>query len=337
MSVRLHVAVGVITNAHDEILLSLRPPDRPHGGLWEFPGGKLEVGESVQQALARELHEEIHIEVVSAKPLIRIPYDYPEQAVLLDVWQIDNWRGAPQAREGQVLRWVARDRLADYAFPSANRAILQALCLARRYAIIEGDWQAASQRLEHALQRGLRLLQLRVKSLPIEQRRVFLETALARCQHYNVDILINSEIFEPAFAGKTGLHLTRRALWQCTARPEIRHYVAASCHDLADLQRAAALGLDFAVLSPVLPTPSHPDAVPLGWEKFHDWVGRVRIPVFALGGLHEADFQRACEAGAQGIAGIRFVGECAENSKQGTLSVPCGVQSKRIGMNSGLS
>lgn len=127
MSVRLHVAVGVITNAHDEILLSLRPPDRPHGGLWEFPGGKLEVGESVQQALARELHEEIHIEVVSAKPLIRIPYDYPEQAVLLDVWQIDNWRGAPQAREGQVLRWVARDRLADYAFPSANRAILQAL------------------------------------------------------------------------------------------------------------------------------------------------------------------------------------------------------------------
>lgn len=126
---RVHVAVGVIVNEVGEILISRRRDDSHQGGLWEFPGGKVETGESVQVALRRELHEELGISVLGSRALLEVHHDYPDKQVLLDVWVIDAFSGEVTGREGQPLCWCPPARLADYAFPAANQPIVEA-CLA---------------------------------------------------------------------------------------------------------------------------------------------------------------------------------------------------------------
>jgi 8-oxo-dGTP diphosphatase len=121
------VAVGVVLDDRDRILISHRHPDSHQGGLWEFPGGKLEPGEGVRQALVRELLEELAIVVLAAKPLLQIDYDYPDKQVALKVWLVTDFEGDAEGREGQPLRWVAREHLHDYAFPAANLPIIEAL------------------------------------------------------------------------------------------------------------------------------------------------------------------------------------------------------------------
>lgn len=124
---RIHVAVGVIVNKQREILIALRPDHVHQGGLWEFPGGKVEPGEQVEQALARELREELDISVSGCRPLVEIAHDYPDKQVLLDVWWVDAFEGKPRGSEGQPVRWVAGEFLAEYAFPEANVPILKAV------------------------------------------------------------------------------------------------------------------------------------------------------------------------------------------------------------------
>lgn len=123
---RLHVAVGVIRNPRGEILISRRPPDVHQGGLWEFPGGKVEPGESVIQALERELLEELGIRIASCRALLEVAHDYLDKAVLLDVWLVESFRGEPAGREGQALAWCLPERLHRYRFPAANTAIVDA-------------------------------------------------------------------------------------------------------------------------------------------------------------------------------------------------------------------
>lgn len=124
---RLHVAVGVILNAKRDILIALRPQHVHQGGLWEFPGGKVEAGETVEQALARELLEELAITVTQCSPLLEIAHDYPDKQVLLDVWWVESFQGEPKGSEGQPLRWVSVEQLTEYEFPKANHAILEAI------------------------------------------------------------------------------------------------------------------------------------------------------------------------------------------------------------------
>ena len=124
---RVHVAVGVITNVDQQILIALRPVDVHQGGLWEFPGGKVEQGETVQQALRRELREELAIEADSFKPLLDLQHDYIDKSVRLDVWWVDDFIGSPVGHEGQSVRWVTRRELLDYDFPEANRPIVEAI------------------------------------------------------------------------------------------------------------------------------------------------------------------------------------------------------------------
>ncbi len=126
---RVHVAVGVILNRDGEILISKRRADSHQGGLWEFPGGKVEEGETIEAALDRELHEELGIRVTSCRALLEVRHDYSDKQVFLDVWVIDGFNGEPAGREGQPLRWCAPVALADYAFPAANQPIVEA-CLA---------------------------------------------------------------------------------------------------------------------------------------------------------------------------------------------------------------
>jgi len=163
-----HVAVAAIVNERQQVLVSLRPEHVHQGGLWEFPGGKLEAGESVQAALKREIHEELGVSVTRARPLIRIPHRYPDKAVLLDVWRVDAFQGDPHGREGQVVEWLPIDALAARAFPAANRPIIRALQLPLEYLITpepDGGAEPFLQQLCCSLETGVRLVQLRAKSL----------------------------------------------------------------------------------------------------------------------------------------------------------------------------
>lgn len=124
---KTHVAVGVIVNRQRQILIALRPDDAHQGGLWEFPGGKVEPGESLQEALSRELFEELGLTVDFCRPLIEIHHQYSDKAVLLDVCLVEQFSGVPFGKEGQPIRWVSADALSDYAFPQANQQIIVAV------------------------------------------------------------------------------------------------------------------------------------------------------------------------------------------------------------------
>lgn len=124
----IHVAVGVIVDDLDRILISRRLQHLHQGGLWEFPGGKLEIGETVESALKRELYEELGIEVIKSNPLLKIEHDYSDKKVLLDVWQVTKFSGKAEGKEGQDCVWVRRGELSNYQFPAANKAILESLC-----------------------------------------------------------------------------------------------------------------------------------------------------------------------------------------------------------------
>jgi 8-oxo-dGTP diphosphatase len=305
----LHVAVGVITDNHGQILIAKRCRHRHQGGLWEFPGGKVEIGECVVDALRRELQEELGITVESASPLIKITHSYPDRNVLLDVWHVDRFRGEAFGRESQAVAWVCGSRLKEYAFPEANRPIIAAAKLPECYAILDHENDEISvlqKNLRQILDQGIHLVQLRAKSLPAGRYDALAADVCRVAARYSATILLNAEPEQAVRAGAAGVHLTGKRLTQMKERPlGESHWVAASCHTLEELKQAERLKLDFVVLSPVMPTATHPEATPLGWNTFEALVAQVNIPIYALGGLTLSDLRRARKAGAQGIAGIR--------------------------------
>ncbi|WP_237057669.1 8-oxo-dGTP diphosphatase MutT [Microbulbifer sediminum] len=123
----IHVAVGVVRRNDGRILIARRPGHLHMGGYWEFPGGKVEEGEQVGEALTRELHEEVAIRVTGLQPLTQIRHEYPEKTVLLDTWWVNGFSGDAEGLEGQEVRWVTVDELDDYRFPDANREIITAI------------------------------------------------------------------------------------------------------------------------------------------------------------------------------------------------------------------
>jgi 8-oxo-dGTP diphosphatase len=136
---RVHVAAAVIRDGSGQILIARRADTQHQGGLWEFPGGKVEADESVEAALARELHEELGIVVGATRPLIKVRHDYPDKQVLLDVWEVSAFTGEPHGAEGQPLAWVSPRDLSDYEFPAANQPIVAAAKLPAQYLITPDD------------------------------------------------------------------------------------------------------------------------------------------------------------------------------------------------------
>ena len=132
---RIHVAAAAIIDDQHRVLLSKRPAHVHQGNLWEFPGGKLEQGETLEQGLRRELDEELGIAPVQARPLIRIAHDYSDKSVLLDVWRVDGIHGVPRGLEGQQIQWVPVDQLQSYTFPAANLLSINANRMSECYLI----------------------------------------------------------------------------------------------------------------------------------------------------------------------------------------------------------
>lgn len=300
----LHVVCAVLEDADGRVLLAQRLTGQHLAGTWEFPGGKQEHGESQQDALARELDEELGIRLLHAEHWRDVSHAYADREVALHVWRVTTWAGEPYGRLGQEVRWFMRDALENLVIPAANRSLVAALSLPER-CLITGD--AASdaafmQHLERALQRGLRLVMLRgeralhlaahaVSQVHAQGGRVLLNTTPERYAALNV----------PA----NGLHLNRHLLMTLKQRPEGVRWVSASCHDARELAQAEALGLDFVLLSPVLPTASHPGEPTLGWERFAELAKECSLPVYALGGVGDDELCLAKRHGAQGVAAIR--------------------------------
>lgn len=307
---RVHVAAAAMISADQkQVLIARRPSNVDHGGLWEFPGGKLAPYETGLEGLKRELHEELGVEIVRARPLIRIHHEYPDKHILLDVWQVQEFAGEPFGREGQAVRWVPMEELANYPFPAANLPILRAVMLPTDY-LITGE-EAEEERFEALLERalredGIRLVQLRAKELDTAAYLARAERALALCRQHDARLVLNAD---PALLDEVdadGIHLTSERLMNLDRRPIAENkWLSASTHDQAQLSKAAVLGCDFVTLSPLRTTPSHPEVAPLGWHDFQQLVERAGMPVFALGGMTRFDANHARAVGAQGIASIR--------------------------------
>ena len=311
----LHVAVGVLCRDR-EVLLARRPPGVHLAGLWEFPGGKVEPGEDVLMALRRELAEELAIVPSRVEPLIRVSHHYPEGTVILDCWRVLAFEGAVRANEHQSLAWVPVERLQEWPLPPADRGIVAALRLPRHYVITPepGDDAAFFAQLERLLNRGVALLQLRSKHLPEEAYADLARRVIARAKAFSCRVLLNGRPELAIRLQAAGVHLSHDTAAALSARPVPGSmWCGVSCHTASDLVRAMALDADFAVLSPVKPTRSHPDAAPLGWERFKELVRPVSIPVFALGGMRPEEAAVAVEHGGQGVAGIRGFWPLASN------------------------
>jgi 8-oxo-dGTP diphosphatase len=294
----VEVAAAVIERPDGSFLLAQRPAGKVYAGWWEFPGGKVEAGEPAAKALARELHEELGIEVETAYPWITRHHVYEHAHVRLNFFRVTQWRGEPHGRENQRFLWQHMDAPMASPMLPANAPVLAALALPLEYAITDARALGTAEQIAHVearLRSGLRLVQVRDKGHWERNRLIYTVTQLAR--EHGAKVLVNGG---PAV---DGIHYSAEQLMALRARPQVG-LAAASCHTGEELGHAMAVGMDFVVLGPVKPTATHPDAETLGWEKFRRIAEGAAIPVFAIGGLRRSDLHEARLAGAHGVAMI---------------------------------
>ena len=305
MSAPVDVAVAVLIRADGRALLARRPAGKVYAGYWEFPGGKVEAGEPVIEALKREIREELGVAIERAYPWITRVFVYPHATVRLHFHRVVAWRGEPRALEHEAIAWQRPEAAEVAPMLPANGPVLRALSLPGEYAITRiADMGEAAffPRLEARLKDGLRLVQLREKSLSRDALKALAVRVLALARGHGAKLLLNSDIELAREIGADGVHLT--AVQLGGARPDLP-WCGASCHSAEELRRAEALGADFAVLGPVRATPSHPDSAPLGWDRFREIAAGAAIPVYALGGVRTRDLEEAKSRGAHGLAMVR--------------------------------
>jgi 8-oxo-dGTP diphosphatase len=323
VSTPLRVAVGILTQG-GKVFITRRLPGSHQGGKWEFPGGKIEPGENTLLALKRELREELGIDIQDASAYMQVWHAYSDREVLLDVWRISRYQGTPHGREAQEAKWFPCAELPQLEFPEADRPILRRLWLPPLYLISDSrrfgkDGFLAP--LERALMAGARLVQLREPHMPTDEFMDYARQIAGLCHRYDARLLLNAEPGWVPHCDADGVHLNGKRLAQYSSRPLEDHFwVAASCHNAEELRQAERLGADFAVLSPVAPTSSHPDAIPLGWQAFSRLCAGVNLPVYALGGMRTQDIAQARQSGAQGVAMVSQVWD-ADSIEQAVTAI----------------
>ena len=295
------VAAAVIQRG-EEFLLAQRPEGKPYPGYWEFPGGKIEPGEDARAALVRELQEELGIQVTEAWPWVTRMYTYTHATVRLHFFRVLRWDGEPQPLEDQAIRWQRIEAPDVAPMLPANAPVLAALALPPVMVVsnVEGlgmdEWV---RRLGEQVLAEKLLVQLREKAMEKMKLQHLLSRTLGRTQPAGSVLVVNSDCGR--FPQCRGVHLSARALMAASERPDGTP-VGASCHDEAELEKATQLALDYVVVGPVKATPSHPQATPLGWERFSQLVRDRPMPAYAIGGLTRADLARAQSLGAHGVA-----------------------------------
>lgn len=321
----IRVAAGLILDGKGRLLLGQRPEGKPWSGWWELPGGKIEPDETVEQALVRELDEELGIRATRVYPWVIYTHEYPKNIVELAFCQVTAWEGEPSGRENQALDWVdpwaIRLDEAEHPIAPGGGSLLPAaapplrwLRLPTRYLISEiGGPDGVAPflaRLNKALRAGVRLVQFREPGWggTSEALHAVFAEVLRQCRSHGAQCLVNSAHPKDWWGQADGVHLRAadaRALAEGGAALRPAGRLGVSAHDAEDLRHAQTLDADFVVLGHVLPTPSHEDRPPLGWEQFSRLAALARRPVFALGGQSIDTAETARRHGAHGIAAIR--------------------------------
>jgi len=309
----IEVAAGVLRDAAGRVLVAQRPRGRHLGGLWEFPGGKIEPGESPADALKRELAEELGVEIGPSRPLVSVRHEYPGKIVRLRLFEVHSFAGRARGLEGQELKWAAVDELRNIDMPAADRPLIRLLELDGHYSISPPPSRFDSvdrfvEAWRGCLEAGFRLLRFR----PGRGERVdgaLVERLDRITRAYGARWIASGDLEQSFGWPADGIHLDTEQLMHLDRRPlPAERLVLASCHDLEEIRIAESLGADLVTLSPVAGTASHPGADPLGWDDFERVVGYAPLPVLALGGMRPEDWARARAAGAFGVAGIRAFG-----------------------------
>lgn len=306
MNNSIKVVAGVISNPQEQILISKRHPNSHQGGLWEFPGGKIEAGENSYQALQRELKEELDIQINQAEPLIRINHQYPEKKILLDVWKITNWQGQAKGCEGQPINWCNLAELKNRKFPAANYPIIKALQLPEQY-LITPDIETPEfiPTIKKCLDKGIKLIQLRAKNPQTAKYQQTAEQILKLSTAYQAKLLLNADLELVKTLGADGQHLNNQRLHAHQHRIlDPNKLISAACHNQADINQAQKIDADIILISPISPTKSHPQAATLGWQQFFKLSEQANCPSYALGGMLPKQINIAKAHGGQGIAAI---------------------------------
>ena len=316
-----HAAVGVIQHENGLVLLGERPPGKAWSGYWEFPGGKIELNETAEQALTRELQEELGVNVIKLYPWLTRTYDYEAKfdsdgklessakTVKLHFFIVTEWEGEPFGMEKQTISWQNPAKLSVTPMLPANAPILAALTLPNVYAItnlLEMGEALFFKGLKAALEKGLMMILIREKQLSAEELFLFSEQVMEIAEPYEVKVFIHTDLQLSETLNTAGVHLSSKDLMALQSKPEGR-LSGASCHNVEELVHAANLGLDYVLLSPVEKTESHNDAVPLGWDCFAELIKDYPLPVYALGGMQPDTLDIARSYGAHGIAMQRAV------------------------------
>lgn len=305
----IHVAVAVIKNNAGQVLLALRPGHVHQGGLWEFPGGKLEPNETVEQALKREIFEEIGIEILSAESLIKVQHDYNDKRVVLDVWSVLEYKHEPYGKENQQIEWIDVDQLSVEDMPAANRSIVNAIRLPECCLVtpdVDEDEAMFLQGIKNSLVSGIKLIQFRASNLSESRYIELAEKIILLCDEYGAQLMLNQSLSVFQHCQADGLHLNMRRSMELDQRPVPRDtLLSISCHNRLEIQQANKIEADFIFISPVLATKTHPGKAELGWDLFNELTEIACMPVYALGGMSRDYVDQARKCGGQGIAAIR--------------------------------
>lgn len=317
MSNVIHVVAGVLYNARDQILIAQRPEGKHMAGFWEFPGGKVEPGEQAYDGLCRELEEELGVQVLKARPLIQVRHKYPDREVLLDVWNVISYQGRPvnkagKGAEGQNVKWCDRVALHEEDILPADKPIITAIQMPSEFMVtrepeeqFDGNLKQFMIGLAHRMAHGVKAIQIRMKSTDWETLRPEMPEMLEVARRRRAKLVVNCPDLRAAGElGFHGMHLTSAQLHELEERPSANLFVSASCHNVDDVKKAEALGLDYIFLGPVKSPSYAPEVQGMGFEKFAEMVEHINMPVYAIGGMTADDLVAAWEAGGQGTASI---------------------------------
>jgi len=300
----IKAVVGILYSKNNtQILITKRRKNQFMPNYWELPGGKIETGEDEEDALARELQEELGIKTLRISLKHVMTHHYKDKTVDLSIYNVESYKGNVAGTEGQDVRWCNLQNLSNYKLLPTMRIIINRIRLPEYYWITpdERDPELLLQKCQNHLITGAKIIQLRSKDL-IEHS--YIGKIHNLCQSYEVRLILNvpNKTFkEPC----DGWHLTSDELLNYKKRPCANNkLLGASAHNMKEAKYAETISVDYISLAPIEETPSHPNATPLGWEVAKDIVSKSNLPVYLLGGMGRDSLGRALKIRAQGIAGI---------------------------------